>query len=87
MRGEEKFFIKEAPITDIFYFSAAVNGKGRINTSVNPPFSPVFAGGKQRIHLVISDLTNPSRMHLCLNKKYGVRISSVKGYYRGINKI
>ncbi|HNX22644.1 MAG TPA: glycosyl hydrolase family 18 protein [Spirochaetota bacterium] len=78
MRGEEKLFNKEAPITDIFYFSAAVNEKGRINTSVNPPFAPVFAGGRQRIHLVISDLSNPSRMHLCLNKKYGVRYHLLK---------
>ena len=78
MRGEEKLFIKEAPITDIFYFSAAVNENGRINTSVNPPFSPMFAGGKQKIHLVISDLSNSSRMHLCLNKKYGVRYHLLK---------
>jgi len=78
MRGEEKYFVKDAPLTDIFYFSAAVNKKGRINTSVNPPFTPVFAGGKQRIHLVISDLSNPGRMHLCLNKKYGVRYYLLK---------
>lgn len=78
MRGEEKYFIKDAPLTDIFYFSAAVNERGRITTSVNPPFSPVFAGGKQRIHLVISDLTNSSRMHLCLQKKYGVRYHLLK---------
>jgi len=73
MRGEEKSFIKTAPLTDIFYFSAAVNEKGLINTSVNPPFKPLFDGGEQRIHIVISDLTNSSRMTLCLNKKYGVR--------------
>jgi len=78
MRGEEKLFIKEAPITDIFYFSASVNAKGRINTSVNPPFSPVFSGGKKRIHLVISDLDHPARMHLALNKKYGVRYHLLK---------
>jgi spore germination protein YaaH len=78
MRGEEKLFIKDAPITDIFYFSASVNERGRINTSVNPPFSPVFAGGRQRIHLVISDLSHASRMHLCLNKKYGVRYHLLK---------
>ncbi len=78
MRGEEKYFVKDAPLTDIFYFSAAVNKKGRINTSVKPPFKPAFAGGKQRIHLVISDLSNPSRMHLCLQKKYGVRYHLLK---------
>ncbi len=73
MRGEEKLFVKDAPITDIFYFSATVNSKGRVNTSVAPPYSPAFAGGDRRIHIVISDLTNSSRMHLCLTKKYGVR--------------
>jgi len=73
MRGEEKYFNKGAPITDVFYFSAAVDKNGRISTSVYPPAAPLFSGGNQRIHLVISDLTNPSRMHLCLNKKYGVR--------------
>ena len=78
MRGEEKFFIKTAPITDIFYFSAGVNEKGLINTSVNPPYKPFFDGGEQRIHIVISELTNYSRMTLCLNKKYGVRDKLIK---------
>ncbi len=78
MRGEEKLFVKNAPVTDIFYFSAAVNSKGRIATSVRPPFTPAFSGGKRRIHLVISDLDNPSRMHLCLQKKYGVRYYLIK---------
>jgi len=78
MQGEERLFIKDAPITDVFYFSATVNAKGRVNTSVNPPLAPAFAGGKKRIHIVISDLTNSSRMHLCLTKKYGVRPYLVK---------
>ena len=78
MRGEEKLFTKKAPITDVFYFSASVNEKGLINTSVNPPHKPFFNGGKQRIHLVISDLTNSSRMTLCLNKKYKVRDKLIK---------
>ena len=73
MRGEEKLFSKTAPITDVFYFSASVNETGLINTSVKPPYKPFFDGGEQRIHIVISDLTNSSRMTLCLNKKYGVR--------------
>jgi spore germination protein YaaH len=78
MRGEEKYFRKEAPITDIFYFSAGVNTKGRINTSVNPPFTPVFSGGDRRIHLVISDLTNTSLMHFCLNKKNAARRNLIR---------
>jgi spore germination protein YaaH len=78
MRGEEKYFLKNAPITDIFYFSAGVNEKGLINTSVNPPYTPFFNGGQQRIHIVISDLTNSSRMTLCLNKKYGARDKLIK---------
>jgi spore germination protein YaaH len=78
MQGEEKLFIKDAPITDVFYFSATVNAKGRVNTSVVPPLTPAFAGGKQRVHIVISDLTHSSRMHLCLTKKYGVRPYLVK---------
>jgi len=73
MRGEEKYFRKDAPITDIFYFSAGVNSKGRINISVIPPYTPVIAGGTRRIHLVISDLTNTSLMHYCLNRKHGAR--------------
>ena len=78
MRGEEKLFTKKAPITDVFYFSAAVNEKGLINTSVNPPYKPYFNGGEQRIHLVISDLTNSSRMTICLNKKYKLRDKLIK---------
>lgn len=73
MRGEERLFKGDEPVTDICYFSCGVNSRGRINTNVAPPSLPDLNGRKRRIHMVISDLTGSELMHRSLNPKYGVR--------------
>lgn len=73
MRGEEKLFKGDEPVTDICYFSCGVNSQGRINTNVTPPVLPDLNGRKRRIHMVISDLTGYERIHKALNPQYGVR--------------
>ncbi len=73
MRGEEKLFKGDEPVTDICYFSCGVNNQGRINTNVKPPVLPDLNGKKRRIHMVISDLTNYKLMHKALNPEYRVR--------------
>jgi len=73
MRGEEKSFKKNTPVTDVFYFSCAVNSKGRLNMKVSPPKLPGIKGRKRRIHLVISELEKTELMHKCLNPEYGIR--------------
>ncbi|HPJ44189.1 MAG TPA: glycosyl hydrolase family 18 protein [Spirochaetota bacterium] len=73
MRGQEKSFKKNAPVTDVFYFSCAVNSKGRLNMKVSPPKLPAIKGRKRRVHLVISELDRTELMHKCLNPEYGIR--------------
>jgi len=73
MRGEEKFFKGDEPVTDICYFSCGVMSDGRINTNVKPPVLPDLNGKKRRIHIVISDLTGYKLMHNVLNPRYGMR--------------
>lgn len=73
MRGQEKTFKADAPVTDVFYFSCNVNSKGRINMKVSPPKLPGLNGKKRRVHLVISELERSDLMHKCLNPSYGIR--------------
>ena len=73
MRGQEKSFKKNAPVTDVFYFSCGVNSKGRININVSPPKLPGIKGRKRRVHLVISELDRTELMHKCLSPEYGIR--------------
>jgi spore germination protein YaaH len=73
LRGGEKYFKADAPLTDIFYFSCGVNSKGRINMNVSHPKLPHVKGKKRRVHLVISELDRSELMHKCLNPAYGIR--------------
>jgi|GEM_PF-149053 len=73
MRGEEKLFKGNEPVTDICYFSCGVNSQGRINTNVKPPELPELNGRKRRVHMVISDLNGYQLMHKSLNPEYGIR--------------
>ena len=73
MRGTEKHFTGSEPVTDIFYFSCSVNYKGRLNIDVKPPVLPSKNGMKRRVHIVITELSNPALMHFVLNPAYEMR--------------
>lgn len=73
MRGEEKLFKGDEPVTDICYFSCGILKNGRINTNVNPPVLPDLNGKKRRIHMVISDLEGYQLMNRALNPENGIR--------------
>lgn len=73
MRGEEKLFKGDEPVTDICYFSCSVGSQGRININVAPPVLPDLNGKKRRIHMVIADLENTALMHKTLNPEFGMR--------------
>ncbi len=73
MRGEEKFFKGDEPLTDVFYFSCDVNSKGRINIDVAPPKLPLINGRKRRVHMVVSRLDNRELLHYALDPRFGVR--------------
>lgn len=78
MRGEEKVFRGDEPVTDVCYFSCGVNIEGKINISVTPPVLPGINGGRRRIHMVITDYPNPKVMHRVLEAGDGARDQLVK---------
>lgn len=65
MKGEEKHFTGDEPLTDIAYFSARLNAIGRLDGKILPPKLP---GPKRRIHLVISAAASPTLMYFCLSR-------------------
>jgi spore germination protein YaaH len=72
MRGEEKEIRGNEPVTDLCYFSASVTGTGRLGTVPAPPSHAALKNLK-RTHLVITELSNPSLTHFCINPELPVR--------------
>jgi spore germination protein len=73
MRGGEKVFKGNEPVTDVCYFGCGINSNGRINVNVTPPSLPEINGRKRRIHMVIADLKNTRLMHYILDPGKGAR--------------
>jgi spore germination protein len=72
-KGAEKALTGPEPITDVGYFSVAVNEVGRLDPA---PFRPVLAGSAgrvRRVHLVISAPANKSLMYWCLGRDIATR--------------
>lgn len=78
MRGEEKKFRGDEPVTDICYFSCGVTYKGTLTSRVSRPSLPAGGGFNRRIHLVISNLDNAALTHFSLDPKYGIRDALVE---------
>jgi len=78
MRGEEKVFKAEVPVTDLCYFSCGINASGRINVNVVPPALPEVEGKKRRIHIVIADIDNYKMMRYVLDPGNSARDILVK---------
>lgn len=73
IRGSEGRLTGDEPITDVCWFSMGVNHRGGLSAPAAPPSIKNSRGGRTRVHLVISDLSNKALMHFCLNPSYGVR--------------
>lgn len=73
MRGEEKLFKGDEPVTDLFYFSCTIAPDGKLRGSVNPPVLPELDGKKRRVHIVIADLENTRLMNFILDPSRGAR--------------
>ncbi len=67
MRGEEKLFKGNEPVTDLCYFSCTITPEGKLRGNVNPPVLPENADFKRRTHIVIADLDNTRLMNLILD--------------------
>jgi len=90
MRGEENRYGGDEPITDLFYFSARIGVKGRLSGAVAPPPLGALARHGVRVHLVVSELSNPSLTHFSLDPDLPVRdlliddIVSASAGYAGV---
>ena len=73
MRGEEKLFRGEEPVTDLCYFSCTITRDGKLRGIVKPPVLPENADFKRRTHIVIADLDNTRVMNLILDPSRGAR--------------
>ncbi len=73
MKGEEKYLTGKEPFTDICYFSATIDNSGNLIGDITPPVLSINGEIPFRLHLVISELNNYSRMHYVLKPKSSAR--------------
>ncbi len=79
MKGEERLFPKESPITDVACFSAKVNGDGYVEGGHLQPPSLSGATSKTRFHLVVTIPWNTTLAHLYLNPDLPFRNRIIAG--------
>jgi len=72
MAGEERSITGREPFTDICYFSATVNARGKLVSSLDRARVPA-ASRPLRVHAVVTELSNPSLTHFCLNPELPYR--------------
>jgi hypothetical protein len=73
MKGEERELSGAEPLTDIGYFSVPITSKGVLGTPPAPPALPGVLRSRSRVHLVITELSNPALTHFCLNPELSYR--------------
>ena len=79
MKGEEKHFPAQSPITDVGCFSAAVNGDGNLTGGhMTPPVLP-GANADTRYHLVITIPWSTTLAHIYLDPKLPFRQRIIDG--------
>jgi spore germination protein YaaH len=70
MNGEESFFSAEYPVTDIGYFGASLNYRGKLYGIPNRKKLASFGG---RVHLVIAEVSNQALTHFCIDPEFSIR--------------
>lgn len=78
MAGEEAVFTGSEPVTDIAYFSARVNDRGRLQGDIHASTLPKYLRQGRRIHLVVSAPANKALMHGCLRRDRTLRDSLIR---------
>lgn len=78
MAGEEAVFTGSEPVTDIAYFSARVNDRGRLQGDIHASTLPKRLRQGRRIHLVVSAPANKALMHGCLRRDRTLRDSLIR---------
>jgi spore germination protein YaaH len=79
MKGEERFFPADSPITDVACFSAQVNGDGFIEGGHRSPPSLEGTTPETRYHLVITIPWNSTLAHIYLNPELPFRDRMIEG--------
>jgi len=67
MRGEERLFTGDEPVTDLCYFSCTITSEGKLRGVVDPPVLPEHPNFKRRTHIVIADVENTRLMNFILD--------------------
>jgi spore germination protein len=85
--GQEKQLTRQEPITDLCWFSAALNKNGRLYGAVARPAVTLRDGLSPAAHLVVAELSNTALMHFTLDPSFGVRpllvadiVAAAEGY-------
>lgn len=67
MKGEENELAGTEPLSDICYFGVPITPKGVLAAVPAPPVLPGALRARARLHIVITELSNPALAHFCLN--------------------
>jgi len=67
MKGEERELAGGEPLTDICYFGVPITPRGELGAVPAPPQLPGALRSRVRVHIVITELSNPALTHFCLN--------------------
>ncbi|MBP7604464.1 MAG: glycoside hydrolase [Spirochaetes bacterium] len=86
MKGEERELKGTEPLTDICYFSAPITPKGVLGAVPAPPVPPGALRGRARLHIVITELSNPALTHFCLNPSLPYRKRLVDDIVRSADR-
>lgn len=70
MSGEERFLGPSFPVTDIGYFGAGLDVKGKL---IGVPNRERIAGYPGRVHLVVAEVSNKSLTHFSLDPALPIR--------------
>lgn len=90
LRGEEGKLRGDEPITDIGYFSAGLSYKAKLTGAYAFPFKSSKLPKGARVHFVVAEINNSSKLHFALNPKLGYRkklISDIVSASKGFNGI
>ncbi len=86
MKGEERELKGTEPLTDICYFGVPITPKGVLGAVPAPPVPPGVLRSRARIHIVITELSNPALTHFCLNPSLPYRKRLVDDIIRAAEK-
>ncbi len=74
LTGEERFLAQSIPVSDVGYFGAGLDVKGKL---VGVPERTRIADYSGKVHLVVAEVSNKSVTHFCLDPAYPLRATLI----------